>query len=385
MANIMTNDQANILATGFIRDPKLGHRLLDGQDFIGEKDFITLEQQLKEIKKTNKKVVLNIGDSSTSGWDASIYLKNIYRVKKGLKTKPAFFQYKTYTDILRDKIGDQFIVINAGVPAYSSLQGAKRLESLLHTFKEHRINVSYVTSYFGNNDSIWWLGGEDKLWVGATEPNIGMPQHHLSNRNQAINRVLPEDYRLNLISILTLCRSENIVPIFIEPLTSIYWQPGVIDKDKVVQRSDFPIKAVKELLEEAVETWKVAMKETNYSKIKQLLLEEAREKDYLLGRIKKSHLKVLQEVVSKAKTPYVVITLDRSQDDGRYFLDACHPIGDANIFLADGIKKVIMDFEQGKRKKLAYLPTASQFFQDSSVAKSSDAEELQPLTQYPLF
>lgn len=378
--------QDPIRAHGYSFDPKLGFKLPDGRDFVGEKDFITMQQQLNEIKASKKKVIINLGDSSTSGCDFNNYIENDPRVKKGLTIRPIFFNYKTYTDMLRDQIGDKFIVINAGVPGYTSLQGAKQLKLLLEIFKQHHVKISYVTSYFGNNDSAWSNGIEDKLWVGAADPisNYDKILKNDPKLDQIITRVSPEDYKINLKSILTQCRAYSIVPIIIEPVTSIYWKPAVKNKDVVIGSPAISIKPVIESFNEAVHLWAVATKQNEYSEMKQLLLEEAREKDFLCTRIKKNHLKALREVASIYNVPFVAITLDRTIHDKRYFPDTCHPINDANKFLADGIERVIMDFERGKNTSWVNVSTTSKS-RNKLASKPPDPDTLMPLTQYPLY
>lgn len=83
---------------------------------------------------------------------------------------------------------------------------------------------------------------------------------------------------------------------------------------------------------------------------KKIILEQAREKDFIVPRIKKNHLEKLHEVAKNEKVALVDIELDTNKDDIRYFIDYCHPIGDANKYIAEGIWKKIQQFEKGIKK-----------------------------------
>src|SRR5215510_2469006 len=116
-------------------------------DFVGEKHYISLQDVRAEAQTSKKKIVLNIGDSSTSGWDSDVVALN-QRMEKELgsdfDTNQALFplfNYKTYSDCLRDNVGDKFIVINAGIPTHTSLNGLRRLEELGKTFDDEGISI----------------------------------------------------------------------------------------------------------------------------------------------------------------------------------------------------------------------------------------------------
>jgi hypothetical protein len=105
-------------------------------DFVGEQRYIALKDVRAEAQTSKQKIVLNIGDSSTSGWDSDVVALN-QRMEKALGS--AFdnnhalfplFNYKTYPDCLRDNLGDKFIVLNAGIPTHTSLNGLRRLKEL---------------------------------------------------------------------------------------------------------------------------------------------------------------------------------------------------------------------------------------------------------------
>ena len=106
---------------------------------------------------------------------------------------------------------------------------------------------------------------------------------------------------------------------------------------------------VYDLLDETLNLWKEAQNAKTYSMLKQLTLELIREKDYIVPRIKKGHLCVLNNLVEETDVPFVDIDLDRSKDDIRYFIDYCHPIEPANQLIADEIAKNLLSVKSGKK------------------------------------
>src|SRR3989338_6662920 len=68
-------------------------------DFVGASEFIDRESTIKNIRKhPNSPIILNMGDSSTSGWHSD----SLSRDGKNKLTDP-YFHYKTYSDIMREK------------------------------------------------------------------------------------------------------------------------------------------------------------------------------------------------------------------------------------------------------------------------------------------
>lgn len=350
--NPIIEEQSRIGEAAFVFDSYLGHKMPNGQDFVGDRDFLTKEQVIKEIKEQKNKVVINLGDSSTSGWDSDVVTQNRKRFKKKLPLIPPFFQYKTYSDYLKEFIGDDFIVLNAGVPAYTSLQGARRLNLLIERFKKEKIKIDYLTIYYGNNDSVWNLNKEEKDWLELARNKKQNKLKNLSkNKNEIITRVSIEDYKKNIGEIIDNCRQNKIIPIIIKPLTPIYWKPGTRVKNEELPRKIGSAGAylVYKLLDEALNLWSEAIKQ-KYSDFKKIILEEIREKDFIVPRIKKRYLEKLSEIAKSKNVAFVDVELDRTKDDIRYFIDYCHPIGDANKFIAEGIAKEIEQFEKGVKK-----------------------------------
>ncbi|MEI6242219.1 MAG: hypothetical protein WCP39_02300, partial [Chlamydiota bacterium] len=274
------------------------------------------------------------------------------RLKQNMPPLSAFFRYKTYSDFLQDLLGPEYFVINAGVPAHTSLQGSRRLLLLLNRFKEERIPINWITAYFGNNDSVWDHNRQDKEWVGKKKRNILVHQffnHFKKNDDSIITRVSATDYKENMKAIIRTCQNYGIDVSIIEPLAPIYWKPGTRVQNEKLERKNYSGSIpVYKLLDEALVLWNQASKQTSYSELKKVILEATREKDYVVPRIKKGHLQSLRNLANESELSYVYINLDRSVDDIRYFIDYCHPIGQANLLIAEKILEIISGKCSGK-------------------------------------
>ena len=181
---------AQSLESIFILDSHLGFTTPVGQEFYGEKNHLSLDDAISQIREGRKKVILNMGDSSTSGWDSNVVTFNRVREQEQKALLSPFFRYKTYSDYLRDILGNEFFVINAGVPAHTSLQGHRRLCLLLKRFKKEKIDIDLVTAYYGNNDSVWDHNRQDRDWVGRAKSS---KKKFVEISSGATTRVLPGD------------------------------------------------------------------------------------------------------------------------------------------------------------------------------------------------
>ena len=115
----------------FEGDETLGFRFPESRLISCDK-FVTLEEIVKNIRR-GEPIFLNIGDSSTSGWDSN-------RTFKGNQDVNApFFSYKTYSDLLQEKLMAN--VLNAGVPGYTSYQGRRYLELLLRNLAKEKLSL----------------------------------------------------------------------------------------------------------------------------------------------------------------------------------------------------------------------------------------------------
>src|SRR5260221_11300094 len=101
----------------FEPDPILGHRLRGG-GFVGvyQPGLVSLEQIVSDERRVGKVFVLNLGDSSTSGWDSNVVVGNAHRHQRGERLKSPFQDYQTYSDLLAND--PSLYVVNAGVPGF---------------------------------------------------------------------------------------------------------------------------------------------------------------------------------------------------------------------------------------------------------------------------
>ncbi|NNM43784.1 MAG: SGNH/GDSL hydrolase family protein [Chlamydiae bacterium] len=328
----------------FVADTYQGHTMPSGREFVGENAFIPIEELIKNLKGTNKKVVLNIGDSSTSGWDSNIVTQNRERIAQNLPLLSAFFQYKTYSDCLRALIKDEYVVVNAGVPAHTSLQGSRRLKLLFDRFNKENIPIHWVTVYYGNNDSVWDHNRQDKEWVGRNMRAFieKLTKPFKKSSSSVVTRVLPDDYQIYMKEIIRTCQNNNANVLVIEPITPIYWKPGTRVLNEDLERRKYPgSDQVYQLLDDARALWAQAIKQTHHSDFKEVALLEVREKDFVVPRIKRSYVNILRSLVQEMDVWYIKVDLDRNEDDICYFIDYCHPIEKANQLIANKLAEVI--------------------------------------------
>jgi lysophospholipase L1-like esterase len=340
-------------------------------DFVGEQHYISLQDVRAEAQTSKKKIVLNIGDSSTSGWDSDVVARN-QRMEKELgsdfdKNQALFplFNYKTYSDCLRDNIGGKFIVINAGIPTHTSLNGLRRLKELGKTFDDDGISIDYVTIYYGNNDSTCNANIEEK------NRNAGFFKKSLSkikDKNKIIPRTSLQDYIAIIESIVKYCHSKHMIPILILPVIPLYWEPARRVKreiDIAYDEIDEQIqsfhnqkvgKPVWNSYQESLQLWRRGNEEylRGNRQSALTLYHQARELDYMTPRIKYSYKVALDNIAKKMDVPLVKVVIPQEKDDGRsgegYFCDYCHPIEPANRLIANEITKIISAYETGERR-----------------------------------
>ncbi len=360
----------------FFPDPQLGHRLVppfaysNGQHYDSEKtkvargenkilpssfisgevrDIQTIDEvvvRVKERQSTNP-VVLNIGDSSTSGWDSDQVTRNkLYKsvARESYIPLSPFFQYKTYSDILA---AENMTVINAGVPGYTSYQGKYYVKRLLDEFHERGVSIDYITIYFGNNESVWNGNIEDK-YVLPSEDNLKLIGAIKRWQSAFLYpRVSAEEYEENIKEIIEACQEYGVQPILIEPVIPKYWYPGMRAKGEEAavwqvmyeNKGDEAIDKLNEaihLYEEGVRMYQRAGSEDQREQAKELFIA-AQNQDYLVPRIKPVYVAALHRIATETKTPLVDIQGQIPLDDHPYFIDYCHPIEPANKLIAEGI------------------------------------------------
>ncbi|MDP6150719.1 MAG: SGNH/GDSL hydrolase family protein [Gammaproteobacteria bacterium] len=344
--------------TPFSDDPYIGRLLKPGQDFIGADGFVSLQEAVDEIRSSSKRVILNVGDSSTSGWDTRVTVENQERRKNEQPLLSAFFRYANYSDMLRDRVGGDFIVLNAGIPGHTSVNTERRLRGLLDTLGKQAIQVDYVSIYAGNNDCQWEGNREDKTRL-RTSPLIPIFIDRLRlkffkpDTKHIRLRTNQRDFSRNLKRMLEACRRHSVAPVVILPETPLYWEPGkrfvadLFPVDEKIPGGAMVIAALKR----ATERW-AAVLDQPWSEDKHKALESARELDFVIPRIKKQYRQLVENIARSLEVPLVRTCIPREQDDGAYFVDYCHPIGRANEAIAGKLVEAIEDYESGRVSKV---------------------------------
>jgi len=331
----------------FEYDEELGHRLRGG-GFVGvyQTGIISLAQIAEDPRRKGRVTVLNLGDSSTSGWDSNVVTQNAERVRTGQSPKSPLQTYKTYSDVLAED--KRFYVINAGVPGFSSLQGLTYLSRLLPEFADRGVRIDVVTVYFGNNDSIWNGNIEDKYAVsgGGFQLHLRRFYHQCCNRFEVQPRVLPQDYAGHLRGIARICRGAGIKVVFIEPPTPRRWPPGARasgqERDAESHLIELQGSKAFALLRRSKDLFQQGMAALSKGEADAAkeLLDRAREADYVVPRIKRPYIAALHGIAESEGVPVVSISSRIPLDDSKYFRDYCHPVELANRLLVEGLLSV---------------------------------------------
>ncbi len=346
--NPVIAEQAKGTAIIFDADHKLGHCLFDNS-FIGvyKKDFVDFKTIVKEAKTSGKPIILNLGDSSTSGWNSDVITENRGRQKMRLPILSPFYTYPTYSDLLAE--GSDYYVINAGVPGYGSLQGLRYLNRILDGLAEFGMMPYCVTIYFGNNDSAWNGNIEDKYQIADAKARFYLValMKRVMNRMVIVTRSSPSDYEDNLIEMVQLCRFRGIAPILIEPAIPKFWHPGLRGRGMLNEVNDFLAKtemyAVTIALKRAMRIYQkgVDAYHTGEIDIAERDFTSAQNLDFLVPRIKPDHREKFRAVADKLKVPFVSVQSNIPLDDREYFIDYCHPVEPANRMIARALLEII--------------------------------------------
>lgn len=304
----------------FQEDAELGF-VFPEQKLISQNKFVKFEDIVNGIY-SNKLIVLNMGDSSTSGWNSE-------RISKKVKNPySAFFSYKTYSDFLQSS--GKCFVINAGIPGYTSLQGKLYLRRLLKKFFSDSVHVDYATLYFGNNDSTY----------NAVEDKVKLERKMPSPKNRIGYRVSPDDYEKNMSEMIEICIEYGVRPVLIMPLVNEEWEPGIRSirfRDEFsISLERMPACKAKEDLLNAIQLHK------------QKKYHGAKELDYVLPRIKDAYIKKLEKVARRMRVPLVSFKKEFSKKD---FVDYCHPSESANY----KISKVLLKLMSAKNKNKLFV------------------------------
>ncbi|MDD5178554.1 MAG: GDSL-type esterase/lipase family protein [Candidatus Nanoarchaeia archaeon] len=294
----------------FERDLDLGFRFPEGK-IITSNGFILLDEAIKRIKEnTGYPVILNIGDSSTSGWDSNKVNEN---------PNSPFFNYKTYSDLLREQLFAN--VINAGVPGYTSYQGRKYLEVLLKKIAEENVNTDYVTIYFGNNDCTY-NQIEDKVRLDHKKPSFG----------SLGERVTAEDCKENLRDMIETTLEYGAKPVLIAPVIRYDWEPGI----RADQHREESLEILKKLngsqLAKEIEMARELYEQGRY--------KQACEADRILPRLKKDYREAILQTARETKTDLIDVQKQIPVTNSSYFADYCHPLEPVNQMIVDEFSKI---------------------------------------------
>lgn len=329
-----------------------GRQFMPGQDFIGPDGFISLDEAASTARDSGKRVILNIGDSSTAGWDSRVGLENKKRRAEGLPVILPLFQYSTYSDLLQDKTGDDLIVLNAGIPGHTTLQGLRRNRMLLKALKTRGVSPDYISFYFGDNDSQWENNVEDKYRLRSHLPLL-LDRKRVRGRKPDNERIhlrtsLP-DFQANMRTMIRDARYFGAAPMLILPQTPIYWQPAnrYVADNFVIQDDAAAAHLVTAALAKAMQLWEQA-KDTEWSTKKDHDLRMARELDFLVPRVKAAYRRTLESLACDMNLPLINITVPREQNDVSLFVDYCHPINEAGGMIVDQLIDAMQAYDEGR-------------------------------------
>jgi hypothetical protein len=340
--------------TSFRVDPYLYRVLQPDQDFLDEDGFCSYAEMVARIRNNGKRIILSIGESSTSGWDTTITPTNRERKAQGLLPISAFFRYRNYTDMVRSIVGDEYEVVNAGVPGHTILSGMRRLKMLHRAFARDGLSVAYVIVHFGNNDCLWEGNFQDRyhlhLHPRSPSPVEGLRRRwHRVDTSRIVLRTSAPDFGRYYRQLIRYANRMGAPPIILQPEIPIYWKPGSRYVDfnfEAMKTSPGGALAIQEM-EVARRQWAEVV-EAPYSGQKIDALTAAAERDFIIPRIKQAHLAELQRACHDTGTPLVQTPVPRDEDEKTFFVDYCHPREIINEEIARQISGFIADYEQSK-------------------------------------
>ncbi len=328
--------------------------LQPGQDFLEADGFSSYAATVERIRSSGKPVILSVGESSTSGWDTTVTPENRSRKAQGLAPISAFFRYRNYTDMVREKIGDRFEVVNAGIPGHTVLSGIRRLQLLSNAFRKDGIRFDYVLIHFGNNDCLWENNFQDRYHLYAHPRSSGRLEYwrrklHPVRKDGIVLRTAASDFGRYFRKLISMTRKLGAPAIIVQPEIPLYWKPGT----RYVE-FDYDAMALQPGGREAIasmyrarEIWEAAISQP-YSAAKVAQLTAAAELDFIVPRIKQGHLAELQKAATSTGTPLVQTPIPRDEDEKNYFVDYCHPREIINERIATQIVGHIDAFEQAR-------------------------------------
>ncbi|MBT8422107.1 MAG: hypothetical protein KJP03_03220 [Gammaproteobacteria bacterium] len=325
--------------------------LQEGQDFLQENGFSSYAETVANVRASGKPVILSIGESSTSGWDTTVTPENRRRKAQGLAPISAFFRYKNYTDSVRDLLGDQFAVLNAGIPGHTVLSGVRRFRHLAGQLRDDGLHIAYVIVHFGNNDCMWENNLQDRYHLHV-HPKSPHWFERLRRRIYPIRqtgmhiRMAANDFGRYYRQLIEHARSMNVPAFIVQPEIPLYWKPGsrYVDYDFDELRKQPGGREALDELTIARELWQSVI-DAPYSAEKIATLYKAAEHDFIVPRIKRAHLHELQQVAQTTRTPLIQTPVPRDEDEKNYFVDFCHPREIINTQIAAQVAALIRQHE----------------------------------------
>lgn len=338
----------------FEPDATLGHRL-KGAGLLDRKSrslkpLSEIISNAEEAMHQGKEIILNFGDSSTSGWDSDVVAENAHQVSSDGKVQSPFFTYLTYSDILSERRNTH--VINAGVPGYSSVQGSIFGSEVLHSLRDRGVTPRYVTIYFGNNDSAWNGNYQDLNFVRS--PDRGLMQLRLieliarfMERKILVSRVLTSDYNFAIRRLINEVREFGAHPILIRPIIPYNWPPALrangLEAEVASLHSSLKGTKAEVLLSESEKSYQLGKSHLgagNNTEAKRAFID-AQNSDFIVPRIKPPFVEVLKQIAHEENIPLVDVQSDIPADDKSYFIDYCHPIEPGNRMIVKALEEII--------------------------------------------
>jgi hypothetical protein len=350
----------------------LGHRPRPGEEFIGRSSFVSIRTLCRLAKANNYNLVVNIGDSSTSGWDSNVVTRNRHRLLSGAnRLELPFFHYKTYSDYLSDMLLEshpQLVSVNAGVPGFSSIQGLRYLTELLTIFRCLDIQVAAVTIYFGNNDCSWNANYRDSLLLPGCDVSTFQArceeaifdsgqagQQFISKKrlrayrlydDHLETRVTRNEYLQYIGEMCNITVEAGAKPIVIIPAIPLDWFPGERVRGEPVDGPWLNAlpggRFLVDALARARSKWYSAKSVPGAPE-----LVEAAEEDYLLPRVKAAYVASLR-ALTKHNAALLDVEVLKDGPDREMFLDYCHPLPVLNSRIAERIISMV----EGNRDRI---------------------------------
>lgn len=310
----------------FAFDPELGY-VFPKTHLVSRLGFTPLATTIHTLtRRIGPFLILNLGDSSTSGWNSD-------KVYSGCHDPTAaLFTYPTYSDFLALKY--KVDVINAGVPGYTTYQAHKYLSRLLKLLAQNKIYVDYVTIYLGNNDCTY-NGPEDKARLDYKAPSTA----------EVFTRVTENDFRSHYDQLLTTSQEYGSTPIVLVPASNFEWPPGLRSKRYPAELRQRRHMIQHHRINDLLATAERAYHAHDY--------DTALENDFLLPRIKTPYKSILYSVSALA------IDTQPFARDPTDFIDYCHPGARINERIADAIYHVLTTSNTAYMRTLTDAPVPS--------------------------